>query len=413
VPATSCVVSGSDPHWRRLDLAPRLHTDETLSSWMERFASAYGLKVREFAEWLGYRPLQSVYAAWCLDLDVSPPADFAARLSQLSGLTVRAIESRRLSPSAALAPHLRRTFCSQCWAEEGPYRRRQWANAWSLVCPHHGRLLSEKPLPTPPFARHYEESWPEFYHATHRWRALKPSWESERWRRICEALGVEPHTEFMLAWRWLRELSQPTAAHASSKTPLRSRALAASWASSGCGGAHELVAGEFTVKRDLTLYGLIRFKDQALLQALDDTISSHMLMKDRACGDICSVTTPQVPYGIRLFAAVVARHIWERLVRGRWRCSHHEKIQRFLEKPSRWNDEDWWLEQRLRTWPAHLEAAARLLLGRTDSLVLQSPWERCRLYCVRPLQGVVLAGPGILLPQGWRCPLRSQGDASG
>jgi len=177
--------------------------------------------------------------------------------------------------------------------------------------------------------------------------------------------------------------------------------------------AWDLGADELSVKRDLALYCLIRFKDQALLQALDDTIPSHVLMKDRACGDICSVTIPQAPYGTRLFAAVVARHIWERLTQGRWRCIHHEKIQRFLEKPSRWNDEDWWLEQRLRTWPAHLETRARQLLQKTSLFVLQPTWERCRLYCVRPLQGVVLAGSGIQLPQGWRCPLRSHGDASG
>jgi hypothetical protein len=60
--ATSRVVPGPERDWRRLDLAPRLHTDETLSSWMERFAGAYALKVRDFAEWLGYRPLNSVYA---------------------------------------------------------------------------------------------------------------------------------------------------------------------------------------------------------------------------------------------------------------------------------------------------------------------------------------------------------------
>lgn len=32
----------------RLNLAPRLRTDETLSSWLERFAAAYGLTQGEF-----------------------------------------------------------------------------------------------------------------------------------------------------------------------------------------------------------------------------------------------------------------------------------------------------------------------------------------------------------------------------
>ena len=146
----SLVVCLSGEGWERLSLAPRLRADETLSSWMERFAGAYALKVREFAEWLRYRPLHCVYAAWRLDLDVSPPADFAVRLAQLTGLCAREIEAHRLAASGMLVPHLRRTFCPQCWAEEGPYRRREWASAWSLVCPRHRRLLSEKPLP-PPF----------------------------------------------------------------------------------------------------------------------------------------------------------------------------------------------------------------------------------------------------------------------
>jgi hypothetical protein len=135
--ATSRVVLGPEPDWRRLDLTPRLHTDETLSSWMERFAGAYALKVRDFAQWLGYRPLNSVYATWCLDLHASPPTDFAVRLLQLSGLSARIIEAHRLSAVGTLAPHLRHTFCPQCWAEEWPFRRRVWANAWIFVCPRH------------------------------------------------------------------------------------------------------------------------------------------------------------------------------------------------------------------------------------------------------------------------------------
>lgn len=173
------------------------------------------------------------------------------------------------------------------------------------------------------------------------------------------------------------------------------------------------MASELTVKRDLTLYGLIRFKDQALLQALDGTIPTRLLMEDSIGGDICDVTIPQAPFEIRLFAAVVAQHIWERLIEGRWRCGQHEEIQRFLEKQWRWSDDDWWLEQRLRTWPAHLEAAGRQLLRKMNSFVLQPPWERCRLYCVRPLQGAVRSGFTLQLPQGWRCPFRQRWTATG
>jgi hypothetical protein len=409
----SLVVSLSGEGWERLSLAPRLRADETLSSWMERFAGAYALKVREFAEWLRYRPLHSVYAAWRLDLDVSPPADFAVRLAPLTGLSAREIEAHQLAASGMLVPHLRRTFCPQCWAEEGPYRRREWASAWSLVCPRHRRLLSEKPLPTPPFARDYEESWPEFYQAANLWQEPQPSWQSERWRRICQALGVEPRTEFLRAWPWLLELSGKATATAR-PTGMQGlpKALSASWASRGCAVGRDLTANDLRVKHDLTLYGLIRFKDHALLQVLDETIASGTLIEDQTGGDICDVTTPQAPYEIRLFAAATARHIWERLTQGHWRCGHHQKIQRFLEKQWRWSDDDWWLEQRLRTWPAHLEASGRRLLRKMDSFVLQPPWERCRLYCVRPLQGAVRAGFSIQLPKGWRCPLRNQRGAS-
>ena len=87
--------------WGRLNLVPRLRTDETLSSWLERFASVYALTVREFAEWLGYRPLHSVYALWRIDLDASPPADFVARLSQLTGLSAQTIDAHRIPSSGA------------------------------------------------------------------------------------------------------------------------------------------------------------------------------------------------------------------------------------------------------------------------------------------------------------------------
>jgi hypothetical protein len=134
-----------------------------------------------------------------------------------------------------------------------------------------------------------------------------------------------------------------------------------------------------------------------------------MLVQDQGGGDICDVRIPPAPYETRLFAAVVARHLWERLTGGRWRCGRHEKIQEFLNKQWRWSDEDWWLEQRLRAWPAHLEAAGRQMLRKTGSYVLQPPWERCRLYCVRPSQAAVRTGFSIQLPQGWRCPFRSLG----
>ncbi len=76
------VVARDPPRPRaRLNLAPRLHPDETLSSWLERFAGAYGMRLREFFLWLGYRNFLG-YCEVPHDLDVSPPPDLAGARSR-------------------------------------------------------------------------------------------------------------------------------------------------------------------------------------------------------------------------------------------------------------------------------------------------------------------------------------------
>ncbi len=112
----------------RLNLAPRLRDDETLSSWLERFAAAYGLKLSEFLRWLGYKNLFS-YAQPLIDLDQSPPADLAQIMRSHAGIGPEVIEQHRLVGAAILWTSLRLTFCRRCWMEDGPYRRREWANA--------------------------------------------------------------------------------------------------------------------------------------------------------------------------------------------------------------------------------------------------------------------------------------------
>jgi hypothetical protein len=101
----------------RLNLTPRLHSGETISSWMERYAAAYGLTLREFLCWLGY-PLNSQYIHPSLDLDVAPPPDLAEVLAPHAGLYGEVIDSHRLIGSTVIAPSHRRAFCAQCWSEE-------------------------------------------------------------------------------------------------------------------------------------------------------------------------------------------------------------------------------------------------------------------------------------------------------
>src|SRR5690242_18966981 len=113
----------------RLNLAPRFRHEETLSSWLERFAAAYGLKWREFLRWFGYKKL-FFYAQPLIDLGQSPPADLAQIMRPHAGIGPEAIEHHRLVGTAILPTSLRRTFCHQCWMEDGPYRHREWANAW-------------------------------------------------------------------------------------------------------------------------------------------------------------------------------------------------------------------------------------------------------------------------------------------
>lgn len=411
----SFVTQGPTRECGRLNLVPRLRADETLSSWLERFAGAYGMKVRDFTQWLGYRALHSVHGGLRLDLDICAPADLAPLLAKLTAHSAQTIETHRMTALGRLPPHLRRAFCSQCWAEEGSYRRREWASAWSLVCTRHHRLLLEKPLPQPPFERDYEESWLEFYKTPACWRESGPSWQSERWGTICAALGVEPRSEFLRAWRWLRDL-QDTAATAR-HVPLTDSVISGMEIRhcaavvekpvnpelTRVGSMHETTRELWRVKRDLVLYALVKFHDRSLLQSLDEAISVTRLIQDRTTGEVCTLVTPEADYSLRLFAAVVAMHLWERLVQGQWRCGHYQKLETILARGQRWNDEDWWLERRLRTWPVCFQGISRELFNKKDPWVLQPPWERCRHSCLLHVSGTVHAGLSVQLPRDWHC----------
>ena len=149
--------------------------------------------------WLGYRNLFS-YGQALIDLDAAPPSDLAEIMQQHTGIAAHAIEDHRLVGTATLPVRLRPAFCSKCWMEEGPYRRREWASGWTLTCTRHRSLLREKAPLTPPVPRDAEDSWLEYYETPRLWREVSPSWASERWVAICDALGVNPRTEFARAY---------------------------------------------------------------------------------------------------------------------------------------------------------------------------------------------------------------------
>jgi hypothetical protein len=156
------------------------------------------------------------------------------------------------------------------------------------------------------------------------------------------------------------------------------------------------------VKRDLALYTMIRFHAASILQALDPAILSVDLITDDRAGDICSVTVPHASYPIRLFGAVVARHLWVRLTEGRWRCQRYQILEQYLDNARQWNDEDWWFERRICTWPAPLEAAGRDLLRKGERFVRSPPWGRCR-ECIRAAEESSPAAFSVGLPLYWRC----------
>jgi TniQ len=370
----------------RLNLAPRFRHDETLSSWLERFAAAYGLKLSEFLRWLGYKNLFS-YAQPLIDLDKSPPADLAQIMRPHAGIGPEVIEQHRLVGTAILRTSLRRTFCTQCWIEDGPYRRREWANAWSLVCVRHRSLLCEKPHLQLPIAPNAEDSWTEFYESSRFWRDIPISWERESWTELCDALGINPRTEFLRAYLWLRDLQ--------------------SLAKEGEGLRAQ---PDWRVKRDLVIYGTIKFRAPSLLETLMPAASiSHLIRSVNP--EICTLDIPKADYHTRLFASVEAMHLWERLAQGRWRCRHYRKIEAVLENPQRWNDEDWWLDRRVHDWCAVLRQAGRDLFGKQSDWAPLPPWWPCREQCTRHLPRNGGGEFGIRLPDDWQCQWAGTDDA--
>ena len=382
----------------RLNLAPCLRCDETLCSWLERFGAAYAMTLGEFLRWLGYRNVLS-YGTLKIDVDTSPPADLVEALASHAGVSSQLIEAHRLDGPSVLPARLRYAFCIQCWEEDGPYLHREWASGWSLICAHHRSLLSERPHIPPPSVSKAEDLWLSFYETPRLWRNRTSCWESEIWFNICNALGVNSRTEATRMYFWLRDFQR----------------LARTYG--GIRDAQPAVMGSdsdverWVVKRDLMLYGTIKFfgHEPSLLQALDPSIPKMRFYSGYQC-DVCGIASPEADYHIRLFAAVVAAHLWERLISGRWRCRHKAPIEEVLQR-TRWSGEDWWLERRLFSWPARFQGPGRELFYKQDCYGALPPWSPCRHTCVRHTPRDCRDHIVIRLNDTWRCSWNGPDDA--
>ena len=171
--------------------------------------------------------------------------------------------------------------------------------------------------------------------------------------------------------------------------------------------AHE----EWRVKRDLVIYVLLKFHRPSLLQVLDPTISASRFIQSGYESQICGTGTPEADYDIRLFAAMVAQHLWEKLTQGSWRCRNYEKLEVAPGNRERWNDEEWWLERRLHYWPSALRTAGRELFHKQDRWTRLPPWMHCREYCTRHLTRGENGGLLIRLPADWQCRWAGPGDS--
>jgi len=408
-------VARTPPRGRaRLNLVPRWREGETLSSWLERLAGAYGLTLGEFWQWLGYPALYS-YGVSRIDLDLQPPPDLIDILEQHTGVSSHRFNQQRLAGEAVLPLRLRRTFCPRCWMQDGPYRRREWASGWALVCTRHRTLLREKPPRKIPYLPKDEDSWLELYETPQLWRDDRHPWEAPNWLRICSALAVNPRAEFLRAYPWFCELQEAgVGSTANDMTGCGVASEEVAFPSGADTRAAPCVAGSpgtsraWLVQRDLVIYGLMRFHRPPLLQILDRDVDDSGLLKSWLREEGCQIVVPEADYALRLFAASVARQVWEKLTLGRWRCGAGAKIAEVLGDADRWNDEEWWLERRLYSWPDGLKQAGRQLFQKEEGWTMFPPWRPCREYCTRHLPTGL--GRMRVPSEGWRCRWKKSGE---
>ena len=355
------------------------------------------MTLSRFMRWLGYSSRYN--EPWSrIDLDVTPPRDLGEIMEAHAGIAPEVVGTHRLSSFRTLPLHLRRTFCPQCWQEDGPYRRREWASGWSLLCIRHHCLLREKP-PFSPSVEDVDRSWLEFYETPRLWRDRNSCWESAEWLRLCAALGVEPRTEAMHAQFWLRELQRL----AGRTSLLRDEhdGHHSRYAEQRDERVHDQMT--WRVKRDLVMYAVLKFSGPSLLKALDPKLTCKQLIDAAQQPGICRVTTPEVEHSVRLFAAMVAGHLWQRLTQGRWQCRQSAAIEAIVSGQRRSNDEDFWIERHLHFWPTAVQRAGRELFRKPSGWTGVPPWAPCRDHCIRGRPRADRRWLSVSLERNWKC----------
>lgn len=368
----------------QLHLAPRWHANETLSSWLNRLASAYSMTDEEFLQWLGVERSRLRSAAF-QDLDARLPPDVAVALERHTRIGRSRLQSERLDGDTILPRGLRYAVCPHCAQEKTARRDREWADAWSLICWEHRCFLTTTD-------RGGSTRGPDGAVAA-----------AEPFTRICTALGVDERSEFLHVYYWLASLHRLAILHggATMGTPGPFQAASA-YANRNLQG-QETAQDHWRVQRDLVIFFLIKFRSPSVLQTLDPSIREGQLIHAAHEPDACGLVLPRANYFVRLFAAVLALHLWERMLCGRWRAGRANKIVPVLNNSDRWSDEDWWLERRLHSWTPRLQRLGREVFGKQSGWTQLPPWLPCRETCARRLH----RGPPDLLvtrlPPDWRC----------
>jgi hypothetical protein len=126
----------------RLAYSPAIQADETLWSWLTRVSIYHGWSADEFLRLLGFG------APWAdhfrqVDVDCAAPNELLGRLAAVTGFDCSLLVAHQVEPSArTLWLDDRVAFCESCWtdaaANEVPYVRRAWLDAWCIDCPIHG-----------------------------------------------------------------------------------------------------------------------------------------------------------------------------------------------------------------------------------------------------------------------------------
>lgn len=193
---------------------PHPQKDELLSSWVVRLAHANGLKAQAFCT----RILGRGGSFWNRDIDRDPPQALLQALCDCSGATLGELEAAtlrgfqgvyldRLAVNTncpwvlplGIYHRKRRRFglqiCGACLNEDSTaYFRRTWRLALTVVCPEHGRLMSDRCACGAPIAFHRGELGRR---RTHVPDSLAECWWCLRRFELGEPIAVEAFSRLL------------------------------------------------------------------------------------------------------------------------------------------------------------------------------------------------------------------------